>query len=156
MNVLRYQPRPPWKNPVPAVVPPVGVGRSSMLQSCGRSSARHEESSKPGSAARANAPVGSVAASRLTSANRQSASKSLVRAAFAAGAIVATIAIPNATALHSTRIAPASLRDSPGARLIPPPGRDCNEAYAGPGRGAVTTSSSNCTAPAPAAHRWQT
>src|SRR5207244_3039539 len=55
LNVLRYQPVPAGKKPSP---PPVGLflsGRLSMLQSCGRSTVRHEISANEG----ASAPLGS-------------------------------------------------------------------------------------------------
>src|SRR6266508_2254089 len=81
VKVLRYQPRPPCRKPVPALVPVPApeVGSSSMLQSCGRSTTRQVESSKPGSGAPANAPVGSVTPVLLTSANLQLLSRSELR-----------------------------------------------------------------------------
>ena len=54
-NVLRYQPIPPGKKPPPA---PLGLcmsGLLSMLQSCGRSTDRHDASANDG----ASAPLGS-------------------------------------------------------------------------------------------------
>ncbi len=45
VKAMRYQPRPPGKNPVPLVVPWSVVGLSSMLQSCGTAIRRHAESS---------------------------------------------------------------------------------------------------------------
>src|SRR4051794_41890239 len=73
VNVLRYHPRPPGKNPVPDVVGVAvvgGVGACSMLQSCGTSTRRQEESSKDGSGASAYAPSLAFPL-RETRANRQ-------------------------------------------------------------------------------------
>src|SRR3954462_5913727 len=55
LNVLRYQPVPPGRKPVPLLVPPVGVGSSSMLQSCGRRTLRQPEAADPGAGPRAGA-----------------------------------------------------------------------------------------------------
>lgn len=45
VKVVRYQPRPPGKKPVPLVVPCSVVGVCSMLQSCGTETSRQAESS---------------------------------------------------------------------------------------------------------------
>src|SRR5438309_403693 len=111
----RYQPSPPGRKPVPEGVLSSVVGVSSMLQSCGTLTGRQSEASYDGSAGCAYAPVGSVAAAGLTSANRQPSVSGRVRArplvagspgaseaadAGAAPAAVAAAAVPAAPAIR--------------------------------------------------------
>jgi hypothetical protein len=96
---------------VPLFVPPSGVGSCSMLQSCGSSTRRHAESSKPG----AWAPDGSP------SAKRHPAPKSVVVRALATPhqAPIAMIA----STIERTAIPPghcdSSRRSIPCAGLYP-------------------------------------